>query len=1015
MNTHTACLASLLPLLWLAGCDPATETGRVTAYELQTLADGVGGPKALARPAEGDRPADFILANDRIQVSVLGGHVSMGPGIYGGSIADADRVRRGPDWANGVGNDRLAEIIPTVNLNVPGAVLEEHVEIIRDGSDGEAIIRVSAAAEPFLGMLQALWSLLRTPDFHIVTDYVLKPDSDYVLLRTTATVMDDGITPATEGELLAGSDDFLAVVDLALGGGIAIGDFYLQGGDVDVFVPGIGFDEDTEIQVLAQQGRNLMTEPLALDFVAGTSEGVSYVLGAIDGSVHIPLFTSSQTVAIGAGVEPACEGDTGCEDAAFEAGTAVTYERAFAIGHGDVGSALDGLYAARGTPVGRVDGFVVEESTVEPASGAKVFVYEPGAERPYSQWTTDVMLDDTLVDGNFGGTLPVGPWELVVHEQGRQTSGRTAITVTEDEPVAVVLTARRSGDVTFTVRDDEGLLTPSKVTVYPATGQSVVRDPVLGDPFLPDDPEAIVFLAMGEGSVQLPPGDYEAWATRGLEYELDVEPFTVRAGQASDVQLAVARSIDSSGWISADFHVHSQPSHDSGVSPTERVVTMAAEGVEFLLSTDHDFILDFAPHIEDLGLEPWITSSIGLEVTPIEVGHYLGFPLRQDYLDEAGGAFDWTGMTPREIRESLIDAGQVDAEVTTIMAHPRDGILGYFDQFGFSPYEGEPYAPVVDIPVTSTAADFSIFTPAQFDLDFHAIEILNGKRFELIRTPTQQELDDYAAGREVTGYDVIERTLDEQADLEAGTYTLGYGIEGHLDDWFSLLNLGYRLTALGNSDAHGKTKVEAGCPRNYVLSGTDEPAYVDDAEVALAVREHRVVASYGPFIRFWADDPDNVVGSEIVADGAVALTVEVQSPTWFDVDRVEVYENGRLIHVWDGLAPNSDVLNLFETLEVTPTQDSWYVVTALSDDSLTPLFSPVVWPAIQLQDVVIEALGSVEAIGSLLGSSIDQPRTFPTHPYALTNPIWVDVDGDGWEPPGLPDWLQVPVDPSAEE
>jgi hypothetical protein len=33
-------------------------------------------------------------------------------------------------------------------------------------------------------------------------------------------------------------------------------------------------------------------------------------------------------------------------------------------------------------------------------------------------------------------------------------------------------------------------------------------------------------------------------------------------------------------------------------------------------------------------------------------------------------------------------------------------------------------------------------------------------------------------------------------------------------------------------------------------------------------------------------------------------------------------------------------------------------------------------------------------------------------PYALTNPIWVDVGGDGWDAPGLPEWMSEPVDPA---
>ncbi len=995
-------------LIALAGCD-GSEPGSVRAVELMTLADGVGGPKALARPASGDRPADFLLANDRIQVSVLGGHVSMGPGIYGGSIADADRVRTGPAWADGRGNDRFAELIPTVNLNVTGAQLREHVEILSDGRDGEAIVRVSAQAEPFLGMLKALWSVLRTPDFHMVTDYVLRPDQDFVTLRTTATVLGTGVTPQTEGTWLEGTDDSLPVVELALGGGIAMGDFYLQGGDVDVFVPGIGFDESTEIHELDLAGRNLMTQPLVLDFVAGTADGVSYGLAALDGSLHIPLFTSSQTVAIGAGIEPTCE-DSGCE-AEFGEGDAYSYERIFAIGHGDVGSVYDAILEARGVEVGRVEGYVVEESTGEPVSGAKVFVYRPGDARPWSQWTTDVRLDDTLADGSFGGTLPPGSWELRVHEQGRPTSERVPIRVHRDDPVKLVLAARRTGDVTFSVYDETGLPAPSKITIFPSGDQPLHRDSELGDGYLSGGREAVTFLPYGEGELQLEPGEYVAWASRGLEYEVDAQTFAVGAGQTTEVLLQVTQSVDTSGWISADLHVHAQPSHDSGVSPEGRVATMVAEGVEFLLSTDHDFILDYAPVIEDLGLEPYITSAIGLEVTPLEVGHYIGFPLRHDYLWEAGGAFDWTGMTPGEIRSSLEEAGETGVEVATLIAHPRDGILGYFDQFGFSPYEGTPYDPTLYVPLTSTAADYDIFKESQFDLDFSAMEVLNGKRFELIRSPTQAELDDYADGADVIGYDVIERTLGEQADLEAGTYTLGAGVKGHVDDWFTLLNLGYRLTALGNSDTHGKTKTEAGCPRNFVMSGTDEPGLVTGAEVAAAVNAHQVVASYGPFIRFWADDPDQGIGSELEASGPVELTVEVQSPTWFDVDRVEVYENGTLIHEWDGLAPNSDVVNLFETLTVEPTEDSWYVVVAMGSEGLGPLFTPVEYPNIQLQDVVLEALTSVEAaasIASALGEVVERPLTFPTYPYAITNPIWVDVDGGDWTPPGIPGWLVVP-------
>ena len=38
------------------------------------------------------------------------------------------------------------------------------------------------------------------------------------------------------------------------------------------------------------------------------------------------------------------------------------------------------------------------------------------------------------------------------------------------------------------------------------------------------------------------------------------------------------------------------------------------------------------------------------------------------------------------------------------------------------------------------------------------------------------------------------------------------------------------------------------------------------------------------------------------------------------------------------------------------------------------------------------------------------PRPFPIMPYALTNPIWVDQAGDGFQAPGLPSWLVPPTE-----
>ncbi|RME21951.1 MAG: hypothetical protein D6798_16965, partial [Deltaproteobacteria bacterium] len=695
----------------------------------------------------------------------------------------------------------------------------------------------------------------------------------------------------------------------------------------------------------------------------------------------------------------------------FPVGTQFRYDRWFAVGDGDVGSVVDALLEARGDPVGRVHGHVVEQGTGLALPDVHVFVFRPGADAPWSEWTTDVGADDRIDDGSFGGTLPVGDWELMAYAEGRPLGQRVPIQVTEGGDLSLVLESPQPGSVDFEVRDGEGRLIPSKVTFVSADGAEV-RHPVLGDGFIGGAPAAVRFAPYGSGHVALPPGRYQAIASRGVEYEIDIsEPFTVSATSHVDLDLTVVQSVDTTGFISADFHVHSQPSHDSGVQLADRVTTMAAEGVDYFTSSDHDAITDYRPVIADMGMEEWVGSAVGLEVTTIEIGHFLGFPLLHDYLDDQGGAVDWTDLTPQEIIDDIRALGDpAGTEPVVFVGHPRDGILGYFDQYGLDHYAAQDGEPIVSPSLAVQLTNPIIGNGDTFTLDFDALEVLNAKRFELLRTPTTPELLDYTADPDsVSIYDMIERTADEQQALIDGTITLGGGgHEGPIDDWFNLLNLGYRFTALGNSDTHGKTKVEAGCPRNFVASPTDDPALVSSADVAAAVRAGRVVASYGPFIRFWADTPDQGIGSTVVSSDVVDLHIEVQSPSWFDVERVEVYGNGELIAEYTVPTPNSDTLNLSEQLPVDPDQDTWYVVIAMGSGDMGPVFTPVEIPPVQLQDVVVDALQGVPSVGTLLDEAWPIPRAFPVHPFAVTNPIWIDRDGDGFDPPGLPAWLVAP-------
>ncbi len=991
------CLALLALLALLAGCAP-DDAPFARARVIGDPSEAIGGPKALATTG------DWLLENDRVRFAILDAGYSPGPSIFGGTVVDADLQRWDPAYAHGRGADLLAEVFPTANMNVTEALEPGQVEIVADGSDGgAAAIRVTGGARGFLSMLDTLWGLVRAPDLQLVTDYVLEPGEPFLRIRTTVTC--GGGEPRVEGDPMPPVDAGTPLIEVAITTGLVVGDFFLSGGSTDVFAPGIGFDEGRAIEEAELAGRNLFLDPFVVDYLASTGATTSYGYASSDGPLLVPMFTSSQT----AGVAHAVEGDG--TDARFPAGAAWTSERVLSVGSGDIGSALDGLLEARGTPRGHVVGRVIEATTGRSLAGAHVFAYRGPIEthegRPWAEWRTDVGIDDTP-DGSFGGDLPEGTWTLVPHLEGHPDGQPVEVEVAEGDEVRVALDLPLAGRVELEVVDETGLPIPAKVSLF-ATAAEPAQNTVLGDGWISGGATEVVFGADWPVTVTLPTGEYTAVASRGPEYEIGESPaFVVTDHESTRVRLQVVRSVDTTGFVGADLHVHCDASFDSGVTRADRVIGMAAEGVEYFVSTDHDVITVYSPTVDDLGLEPWIRTEAGVEVSPLELGHFIGFPLRREPLSPTGGAFAWDGMEPGDLLDALAGVAADGVDPFTLVAHPRDGILGYFDQFGLDPYASDAGDVAVDPPLLSLLNP--LISASGFRLDMDAIEVFNSKRMELVRTPVRAEAEAYAADRDVTRIrDMLTRTLDEQEALAAGTEELAHGILGQVDDWFTLLNLGYRLTAVGSSDTHSRTGTPGGWPRNYVLSETDDPAYLDTGALIDALRGHHVVVTYGPFIRFEADGEP--VGSEIAATGPVSLSIQVQAPGWFDVDHVELYENGTLVREWTVDAPPHPVVRFEETVEVDPAIDAWYVVVANGPAGMDPVFPEEERAYVQLQDVVVEALSPIAALAPFLSEPVPRPRAYPMVPYAITNPIWVDVGGDGWTPPGLPSWLRAPPEP----
>jgi len=1034
-------------LFLLASC---TSDSGSSAYRITSADQLIGGPAADAWVG------DFLLENEHIRAAVLSERCESdpeqgvlcstpGPGLFGGTLVDIDLKRGHSREGAGGGQDRFAELFGTMNMDIGEA---HRVEILADGSDGgPAIVRTSGPAGNFISYMGLIRNILNLPSTWQYTDYILEPGAAYITLRTTAVVVEEGaaepVDPCgwSQGDPGLPCDEFLltppqvgqGLIPGLNGGAMQFGDFFLAGADVDLFLPFIGHDEARATSESAQAGINNFVEPFAFPYLAAGGDDVSYAIGN-RGTIVAPLFTSSLTAVFGGEIYP--ELDSEGEVIPFAVGTAFTYERYFGLGNGDVGSALDSLlqaYVDHGEELelGRVKGHVLEGTSLDPLSGARVLVYRntgalpdadgtPPTEDFYTEFETDIGAD-AVADGSFSGRLPAGSYLLVARDHHRGASPPVSIAIEAGVTLETGLIVPRASAVEVHITDSDGRPLPAKISMRPLEGSVSSSRPQLGDHFFSGGFSQVVFAPYGEARIELPAGRYEIFVSRGIEYGLwhsEDEGWeggiVVEAGQSARIDAVLPLEVDSTGFISADLHVHAHPSHDSGVSLEARVTTMACEGVEFVSSTDHDYITDFAPVIEAMGMDPWLQSTIGTETTTIEVGHYLGFPLHIDYNEPAGGALAWTGRTPAQLISGLKAKGKASPEETVVyVGHPRDGILGYFDQFGLDPFSGSEET---SASILNALSNPMLNDSANFTLDFDGLEILNGKRMDLIRTPTHEEAQcqrAYAAGTPLAEcpegksvYDILSRTMTEQValmNLEGETY-LDRDDKGQLDDWFFLLNLGYRHTALGNSDTHGITSIESGCPRNFVVSDVDAPELIDERAVALAVQEHRVVPSYGPLIHMTINDAG--IGEDVSStSGSATLSLKVQAPRWMAVDRVELYENGTLIREYAGaeMSPGA-VVKLETDTQVQPRNeqgsptDAWYVAIAIGDQDLGPLFTAVEVPKLEFSDVILGAVGSFDLGGldveSFAGPAPAFPKTHPVLPYAFTNPIWLDVDGD---------------------
>ncbi len=203
---------------------------------------------------------------------------------------------------------------------------------------------------------------------------------------------------------------------------------------------------------------------------------------------------------------------------------------------------------------------------------------------------------------------------------------------------------------------------PCRVTILNSDGclQECVAESEKQVAFRP----GTVYASNRPVKILLPAGEYRILVGRGFEYSLAEEQVSVSEGSSQKLSLSINREVDTEGWVACDTHVHTLTHSGHGDSTVqERMVTLAGEGIELPIATDHNVFIDHRPFAKAAGVDRYFTPVIGNEVTT-KVGHFNIFPVTPGAKLPDHKLTDWD-----EIADSI---NQVDGVKAIILNHARD-------------------------------------------------------------------------------------------------------------------------------------------------------------------------------------------------------------------------------------------------------------------------------------------------------------------------------------------------------
>lgn len=942
--------------------------GTTRAKRMESAADFVGGPNAVARVG------DFLLANDQVKVALQGPDRHIGPNPFGGTIVDADLVRDGP------GQDQFGEV--GLFYNLARTIDPDFTEVISPGGEGVPAVVAMSGHDTSQNYLR-IKNIFDVPTLDLdkpfplkLTNYfIVNPGEKRVRFVTAFCNESDAEVATVAGDL---TDPGWAVE--LLNGHSCTGGFGYGGLCFGIeLMSWFGYQGDGVAYGYAPYRADSPYRPESTNAVM-TFAGVTGILIGANGLSGVSKW-----------LDPKATDRPG--ELKVPAHEARAIARDFVVGRdlGEVASLIETWRGAlTSTPVGRFSGTVTRGG--KPLAGARVSLQREGV-------ISAVFVTDEA--GRYAGQLSTGSYLASAWAYGSVPSATSILQVAGEGEAKANFELVEPRRLSVEVADAaDGSPLPAKVVVIcatsdcPATWASLARfTDTVRDP-IPDNVQLVDFVPVtGQASILVPPGEYTVLVSRGLEWSLWPADYPAAPAAYVDlrtadgsVQARLAHVVDTAGWASGDFHVHSVNSPDSYVTGPERVLSFAAEGVDLLVATDHDFVSDFRPDIAALGAEKLVATISGEEISPVDYGHTNIYPLAADPSDPiTGGAIDWGGGKGPAPSTAMNFAEARRKGATTVQInHPRGKTLGVLTALRVDMdtlhSHADPAGFGMAVPADATADDTRLFSP-----DFNAYEILNGGT---------DYMDPYLA-------------------------------RGAFNDWFTLVSQGRRVAAIGGSDTHTRFAAQAGYWRTFVRLADDAPQRITGPAVSDAVNGMRTSVTSGPFVRLTAvrvakDGTETSAAAGIgdvlaFSTDEVKVVVDVQAPTNVDLSRVELYMH---LPSDDSTCPVDPASPEFETTRVGcdgEQNSNWPLesITATQAITLTEAdkeqalkVGEAVWYRWHKQATFTlpAPAGDNWIVAMVYGSKPLYPLVWGKggailKPFAITSPVFVDGDGNGFDKP----------------